>query len=130
MPLDLDRFPREDAKYMVYWKIQLVVSRLFAGDNRLSLDFLLVTTGCEQTLSRKIRPDDHQLASQDLPSDDSDREGRICLSHPRTNNRFSSLLTHNIAFILEKHDKTLPEQDDLLQTKSKPVSNNTAHCPV
>ena len=31
-------------------KVQLVVSRRFAGDNRLSLDFLLVTTGCQQTL--------------------------------------------------------------------------------
>ena len=30
-------------------KILLVVSRLFAGDNRLSADFLLVTTGCHQT---------------------------------------------------------------------------------
>ena len=30
-------------------KIQLVVSRLFAGDNRLSPDILLVTTGCQQT---------------------------------------------------------------------------------
>ena len=29
--------------------IQLVVSRLFAGDNRLSPDILLVTTGCQQT---------------------------------------------------------------------------------
>ena len=34
---------------MVLGKIQLVVSRLFAGDNRLSLDILLVTTGCHQT---------------------------------------------------------------------------------
>ena len=29
--------------------IRLVVSRLFAGDNRLSPDILLVTTGCQQT---------------------------------------------------------------------------------
>ena len=29
--------------------IQLVVSRLFAGDNWLSPDILLVTTGCQQT---------------------------------------------------------------------------------
>ena len=32
-----------------YTVIQLVVSRLFAGDNRLSPDILLVTTGCHQT---------------------------------------------------------------------------------
>ena len=40
-----NRFPRKHA----IGKIQLVVSRLFAGDNWLSLDFLLVTTGCQQT---------------------------------------------------------------------------------
>ena len=34
---------------MVLGKIQLVVSRLFAGDNRLSPDILLVTTRCHQT---------------------------------------------------------------------------------
>ena len=39
--------------YMYYetsiGKRQLVVSRLFAGDNQLSLDFLLVTISCQQT---------------------------------------------------------------------------------
>ena len=51
MPLDSSRFPRKHAKYTLsIGKIQLVVSRLFAGDNRLSLDILLVTTGCQQTL--------------------------------------------------------------------------------
>ena len=35
--------------HIVIEKIQLVVSRLFAGDNRLSPDILLVTTGCQQT---------------------------------------------------------------------------------
>ena len=34
---------------MVLENIQLVVSRLFAGDNLLSPDILLVTTGCHQT---------------------------------------------------------------------------------
>ena len=34
---------------MLLKNIQLVVSRLFAGDNRLSPDILLVTTGCQQT---------------------------------------------------------------------------------
>ena len=34
---------------MLLKNIQLVVSRLFAGDNRLSPDILLVTTGCHQT---------------------------------------------------------------------------------
>ena len=50
MPLDSGRFPRKHVKYtLVMENIKLVVSRLFAGDNRLSLDFLLVTTGCHQT---------------------------------------------------------------------------------
>ena len=34
---------------MLLKNIQLVVSRLFAGDNRLSPDILLVTTCCQQT---------------------------------------------------------------------------------
>ena len=38
---------------------------------------------------RKIRPEDHLLASYCLPSDtcmtNGDREGRIFLSHPHTN---------------------------------------------
>ena len=34
MPLDSGRL----VSIQQYWKIQLVVSRLFAGDNRLSLD--------------------------------------------------------------------------------------------
>ena len=34
---------------MLLENVQLVVSRLFAGDNRLSPDILLVTTGCHQT---------------------------------------------------------------------------------
>ena len=34
---------------LVLENIQLVVSRLFAGDNRLSPDILLVTTDCQQT---------------------------------------------------------------------------------
>ena len=34
---------------LVLENIQLVVSKLFAGDNRLSPDILLVTTGCHQT---------------------------------------------------------------------------------
>ena len=38
-----------NSKYSWYWKILLVVSRLFAGDNLFSADFLLVTTGCHQT---------------------------------------------------------------------------------
>ena len=33
----------------LYWKNQLVVSRHFANDSRLSLDFLLVTADCQQT---------------------------------------------------------------------------------
>ena len=33
---------------LVLENIQLVVSRLLAGDNRLSLDILLVTSGCHQ----------------------------------------------------------------------------------
>ena len=41
MPLDSGRL----LSIQHYWKIQLVISRLFAGDNRLSLDFFLVTTG-------------------------------------------------------------------------------------
>ena len=56
MPLDSGRFPTRHAKYTVVLEIyiQLVVSRLFAGDNRLSLDILLVTTGCQQTLPIRI----------------------------------------------------------------------------
>ena len=59
----LGRFPRKHALvHSSIGKIQLVVSRLFAGDNRLSSRFFasgqpvvtrpksLVTTGCQQTL--------------------------------------------------------------------------------
>ena len=50
---------------VVLGKIQLVVSRLFAGDNRLSPDILspdilLVTTGCHQTkksADNRLSPD-------------------------------------------------------------------------
>ena len=35
--------------YTFIENIQMVVSRLFAGDNWLSPDILLVTTGCHQT---------------------------------------------------------------------------------
>ena len=42
---------------------------------------------------RKVRPEDHRLASRGLPSDDRDPEGRIFLSHHHTNNGFLFLLT-------------------------------------
>ena len=38
---------------------------------------------------RKICPEDHQLASQGLRSDDSGPEGRICFSHIPTHTRSS-----------------------------------------
>ena len=45
---------------VVLGKIQRVVSRLFAGDNQLSADILLVTTGCHQTkksADNRLSPD-------------------------------------------------------------------------
>ena len=47
-------------------------------------------------VDRKIHPEDHRLTSQVLPSDDTDRNGPIFLSHPHTNNGFVCLSHHLI----------------------------------
>ena len=69
--------------YSSIGKIQLVVSRLFAGDNRLSLDFLLVTTCCQQTLSSKYcyQPPGH-IVTGDLKIITNSRIGYIICKGP------------------------------------------------
>ena len=42
-----------------FGKLKVIVSRHFADDDQLSADFLLVTTGCQETL----RSDDSQLSA-------------------------------------------------------------------